>query len=52
MLWHDVQGWQRLKEGGEHPTPALAQAIDAAFDARIGDISGRASWPPTCARSG
>ncbi|WP_022980425.1 polynucleotide adenylyltransferase PcnB [Ideonella sp. B508-1] len=42
MLWHDVQeGWQRLKDGGEHPTPALAQAIDAAFDARIGDISGR-----------
>lgn len=42
MLWQDVQdGWQRLKDAGEHPTPALSQAIDAVFDARIGDISGR-----------
>lgn len=42
MLWHDVlEGWQRLKDAGEHPTPALSQAIDAVFDARIGDISGR-----------
>jgi poly(A) polymerase len=42
MLWHDVlDGWTRLKAGGEAPFPALQQAIDAAFDARIGDISGR-----------
>jgi poly(A) polymerase len=42
MLWHDVlDGWQRLKAGGEPPFPALQQAIDAVFDARIGDISGR-----------
>lgn len=42
MLWHDVlAGWQRLQEAGEHPMPALQQAIDAVFDARIGDISGR-----------
>jgi poly(A) polymerase len=42
MLWHDVQtGWSRLREAGEHPMPALSQAIDAVFDARIGDISGR-----------
>ena len=42
MLWRDVQeGWQRLKARGEAPFPALEQAIDAVFDARIGDISGR-----------
>jgi len=42
MLWHDVQdGWQKRKAGGEPPFQALQQAIDAAFDARIGDISGR-----------
>jgi poly(A) polymerase len=42
LLWHDVQGrWDKLKAGGEPAFPALQQAIDAAFDARIGDISGR-----------
>jgi poly(A) polymerase len=42
MLWHDVQdGWTKNKAAGEAPFPALQQAIDAAFDARIGDISGR-----------
>ncbi|MDZ7814201.1 MAG: polynucleotide adenylyltransferase PcnB [Ideonella sp.] len=42
MLWHDVQNaWAELKAKGEHPTPALQQAIDSVFDARIGDISGR-----------
>lgn len=42
LLWHDVlDGWQRNKAQGEAPVPALQQAIDAAFDARIGDISGR-----------
>jgi len=42
LLWHDVQSrWQQLRQRGEHPTPALQQAIDAAFDARIGDVSGR-----------
>jgi len=42
MLWHDVQeNWTRLRDAGEHPMPALSQAIDAVFDARIGDISGR-----------
>jgi len=41
MLWHDVQdGWQRLKARGEASFPALQQAIDAVFSARIGDISG------------
>lgn len=42
MLWHDVlDRWTRLKAQGEPPFPALQQAIDAVFDARIGDISGR-----------
>ena len=42
MLWHDVlDGWQKFKAGGEPSFPALQQAIDAVFDARIGDISGR-----------
>jgi poly(A) polymerase len=42
MLWHDVlDAWQKAKAQGEAPFPALQQAVDAAFDARIGDISGR-----------
>jgi poly(A) polymerase len=42
MLWHDVQErWSSLRQGGEAPFPALQQAVDAVFDARIGDISGR-----------
>ena len=42
MLWHDVQeGWRERQAAGESPFPALQAAIDAAFDARIGDISGR-----------
>jgi poly(A) polymerase len=42
MLWHDVQRRaEKLRAKGETPTPALQQATDAVFDARIGDISGR-----------
>jgi poly(A) polymerase len=42
LLWHDVQDrWTALKAQGEAPFPALQQAVDAVFDARIGDISGR-----------
>ena len=42
LLWHDVlQRWQQLKGSGEPAFPALQQAIDGTFDARIGDISGR-----------
>ncbi len=42
MLWHDVQAkWAQLRQRGEAPFPALQQAVDAVFDARIGDISGR-----------
>jgi poly(A) polymerase len=42
MLWHDVlERWSTLRDSGEAPFPALQQAVDAVFDARIGDISGR-----------
>jgi poly(A) polymerase len=42
VLWHDAQSrWQQLRDKGEHPVPALQQAIDQVFDARIGDVSGR-----------
>lgn len=42
LLWHEVQvRWQAQRGAGEAPFPALQQAIDAVFDARIGDISGR-----------
>ncbi|MGZ5184955.1 MAG: polynucleotide adenylyltransferase PcnB [Caldimonas sp.] len=42
MLWHDVQDdWKQRQAAGESPFPALQAAIDAAFDARLGDISGR-----------
>jgi poly(A) polymerase len=42
MLWGEVQQrWKRLIDGGEGPVPALQQAIDLVFDARVGDISGR-----------
>jgi poly(A) polymerase len=33
--------WSAALKAGEQPFPALQQAIDAVFDARIGDISGR-----------
>jgi poly(A) polymerase len=42
MLWHDVlKGWAALRAKGKPSFPALQEAIDAVFDARIGDISGR-----------
>ena len=42
LLWHDVLAHrQRLQASGEPPVHALQQAVDAVFDARIGDISGR-----------
>jgi len=42
LLWHDVlAGWRQRQADGEHMVPALQQAIDAVFDARVGDISGR-----------
>jgi len=42
LLWHEVlERWQARQAAGEPPFPALQQAVDAVFDARIGDISGR-----------
>ncbi|MCE2880336.1 MAG: polynucleotide adenylyltransferase PcnB [Comamonadaceae bacterium] len=42
VLWADVKSaWDRARARGMHPMPALHDAIDATFDARIGDVSGR-----------
>jgi len=42
MFWHEVAArWQTIRATGEAASPALQQAIDATFEARIGDISGR-----------
>ena len=42
VFWHDVSArWKTLRDDGEPLMPALQMAVDATFDARIGDISGR-----------
>jgi poly(A) polymerase len=42
LMWHDVrERWDAARAKGLHPVPALQESIDAVFDARIGDISGR-----------
>ena len=42
ILWADVrQGWQQRLGRGENILPALHDAIDDAFNAKIGDVSGR-----------
>jgi poly(A) polymerase len=42
VLWQDVlQAWNQYQNQGEHPHPALQQAIDDVFASRIGDVSGR-----------
>ncbi|MGV1044844.1 MULTISPECIES: polynucleotide adenylyltransferase PcnB [unclassified Limnohabitans] len=42
VLWADVRdGWAARLARKEHPYPALQDAIDEVFDARIGDVSGR-----------
>ncbi len=42
MFWHEVAGrWKAIRDAGEAVAPALQQAVDATFEARIGDISGR-----------
>ena len=42
LLWQEVLArWQTHRKAGEAPMPALQQAVDAVFDARVGDISGR-----------
>lgn len=42
VLWQDVrQSWESKLANGQPLYPALQDAIDEVFDARIGDISGR-----------
>ncbi|MGF6212294.1 polynucleotide adenylyltransferase PcnB [Comamonas sp. 4034] len=42
VLWQDVKaGWDARLDRGEHPFPALQDAIDEVFNLRIGDVSGR-----------
>ena len=42
VLWSDVRdGWAQRLESRQHPFPALQDAIDDVFNARIGDVSGR-----------
>ena len=42
VLWQDVlAGWNARLARQEHPFPALQDAIDEVFDARVGDVSGR-----------
>ncbi len=47
VMWSDVRdGWAQRMEGnagqrGQPPFPALQDAIDDVFNARIGDVSGR-----------
>ena len=42
VLWVDVrEGWARRLKRGEHTMPALQDAVDDAFNAKIGDVSGR-----------
>jgi poly(A) polymerase len=42
LMWHEVrERWAAAKAQGVHAVPGLQQSIDAVFDARIGDISGR-----------
>lgn len=42
VLWQDVKaGWDKRMLRGEHPHPALQDAIDDVFNLRIGDVSGR-----------
>jgi poly(A) polymerase len=42
VLWSDVRdGWARRQNQGVPPFPALQEAVDEVFDARIGDVSGR-----------
>jgi poly(A) polymerase len=42
VLWSDVRdGWAQRLQGRQHPFPALQDAIDDVFNARIGDVSGR-----------
>ncbi len=42
VLWADVrEGWSQRIQQGQHSHPALQDAIEDVFNARIGDVSGR-----------
>lgn len=42
VLWSDVRdGWAKRLQERQHAHPALQDAIDDVFNARIGDVSGR-----------
>ena len=42
VLWSDVSaGWAQRSADRQHAVPALQDAIDDVFNARIGDVSGR-----------
>ena len=42
VLWADVRdGWATRIKDGQHSHPALQDAIEDVFNARIGDVSGR-----------
>ncbi|MDP3519111.1 MAG: polynucleotide adenylyltransferase PcnB [Hydrogenophaga sp.] len=42
VLWADVRaGWDKRQAGGEQSFAALQDAVDDAFNARVGDVSGR-----------
>ena len=42
VLWADVRdGWAQRTKSGQHSHPALQDAIEDVFNARIGDVSGR-----------
>jgi len=42
VLWADVRdGWAARQAEGQHAHPALQDAIDDVFNARVGDVSGR-----------
>ena len=42
VLWSEVRhGWEQRLQHGAPAMPALQEAIDEAFNARIGDVSGR-----------
>jgi poly(A) polymerase len=42
LLWQDVRaGWQERMARGMYTFPALNEAIDEIFNARVGEISGR-----------
>lgn len=42
VLWRAVrEGWQARLQSGMHTMPALQEAIDEVFNAKIGEVSGR-----------